>query len=398
MATFIKLEDPRRPVANPHGFALWELGFRPFYLLASTFAALSIALWALQFSAILGHSYLNGPIWHAHEMLFGFALAVVVGFLLTAGRNWSGQPTPTGRPLMALAALWILGRILVLTPFGWAAALTNVAFPLAAAFALGRSLVKGGSRRNYFFIGLLVAMSIAEAAIHLSQLGVAPAMGWIGVQAGLDVLLFIISVMTGRVMPMFTNNGVPGAKAVSRPWVNALASGAILLLLAADLVQANAVWIVAVSVFGAAAQLLRCMLWKPWKTWHHPIVWVLHVACLWIPIHLALRAAAEVGWVPASLATHALTVGAAGGLIVGMMTRTARGHTARPLRADRWDVAIYAFVLVAAPVRVLLPWFAPSMTLHAVLCAALFWSMGFGLYAVRYWPVLTRPRLDGRPG
>lgn len=398
MATLIKLEEPRRLMAGPQGFALWELGFRPFYLLASSFSALSIALWALQFSGVLGHTYLSGPIWHAHEMLFGFALAVVVGFLLTAGRNWSGQPTPTGRPLMALAVLWILGRVLVLTPFGWAAALANAAFPLAAAFALGRPLIKGGSRRNYFFIALLVAMSVAEAAIHLSQLGVAPALGWIGVQAGLDVLLFIISVMTGRVMPMFTNNGVPGARAASRPGVDALASGAILLLLAADLAQANAVWVVAAATLGAAAQLSRCMLWKPWKTWRQPIVWVLHVACLWIPVHLALRAAAQMGWVPESLATHALTVGAAGGLIVGMMTRTARGHTARPLRADRWDVAIYALVLMAAPVRVLLPWFAPSMTLHAVACAALLWSMGFGLYAVRYWPVLTRPRLDGRPG
>jgi uncharacterized protein involved in response to NO len=398
MATLIKLEEPRRLVANPQGFALWELGFRPFYLLASGFAALSIALWTLQFSGVLGRSYLDGPIWHAHEMLFGFALAVVVGFLLTAGRNWSGQPTPTGRPLMALAALWILGRVLVLTPFGWAAALANVAFPLAAAFALGRSLIQGGSRRNDFFIGLLVAMSLAEAAIHLSQLGVAPAIGWIAVQAGLDVLLFIISVMTGRVMPMFTNNGVPGARAVSRRWINTLASGAIVLLLAADLLHANALLVAAVAGLGAAAQLLRCMLWKPWTTLRHPIVWVLHVACLWIPLHLALRALAQVGWVPASLATHALTVGAAGGLIVGMMTRTARGHTARPLQADRWDVSIYVLVLAAAPMRVLLPWFAPSLTLHAIVCAALLWSIGFGLYAVRYWPVLTRPRLDGRPG
>jgi uncharacterized protein involved in response to NO len=331
-------------------------------------------------------------------MLFGFVLAVVVGFLLTAGRNWSGQPTPAGRPLMALAALWFLGRILVLTPFGWLAALTNAAFPLAAAFALGRPLVKGGSRRNYFFIGLLVAMAIAETAIHLSQLGVAPSIGWVGVQVGLDVLLFIISVITGRVMPMFTNNGVPGAKAVSISWVNATASGTILLLLAADLVQANALLIVMVAALGGAAQLLRCFLWKPWKTWRHPIVWVLHVACLWIPLHLALRAGSLWNWVPASVATHALTVGVAGGLIVGMMTRTARGHTARPLRADRWDVAIYALVLGAAPVRVLLPWVAPSMTLHAIVCAALLWSLGFGLYAVRYWSVLTRPRLDGRPG
>jgi uncharacterized protein involved in response to NO len=115
-------------------------------------------------------------------------------------------------------------------------------------------------------------------------------------------------------------------------------------------------------------------------------------------VHLSLRALAPWGGVPASLATHALTVGVLGGLIVGMMTRTARGHTGRPIRADRWDVALYALVLAAAPVRVLLPWWMPALAVHATVCAALLWSAGFGIYAIRYWPVLTRPRLDGRPG
>ena len=128
------IEEPP-PAAPPHRFALWELGFRPFYLLATTFAALSVPLWALQFSGWLGHPYLAGSLWHAHEMLFGFALAVIVGFLFTAGRNWTNQPTPTGPALMALAALWLAARVLVLTPWGWAAALANVAFPWAAAAA-----------------------------------------------------------------------------------------------------------------------------------------------------------------------------------------------------------------------------------------------------------------------
>ena len=56
-----------------------------------------------------------------------------------------------------------------------------------------------------------------------------------------------------------------------------------------------------------------------------------------------------------SVAAHALTVGAVGGLIIGMMTRTARGHTARPLRADRMDVACYLLVLAAGVVRVAVP-------------------------------------------
>ncbi|HSN33426.1 MAG TPA: NnrS family protein, partial [Ideonella sp.] len=208
MTSFLHIEEPaaRRPVAPR--FALWQLGFRPFYLLASGFAALSIALWALQFSGWLGTPYLAGPMWHAHEMLFGFALAVVVGFLFTAVRNWAGQPTPTGAPLAAIAALWLAGRVLVLTPWGWAAAIVDTAFPLVAAAALAKPLVAGRNRRNYFFVGLLAALGVASLAVHLAQLQVITLPGWLGIQVGLDLVLFIMTVMGGRVIPMFTNNGV----------------------------------------------------------------------------------------------------------------------------------------------------------------------------------------------
>ena len=148
----------------------------------------------------------------------------------------------------------------------------------------------------------------------------------------------------------------------------------------------------------AAAQLARWALWQPWKTLRTPLVWVLHAAYLWIPVHLVLRALATGGLVTPSAATHALTVGVIGGMVIGMMTRTARGHTGRPLAADRYEVACYAMVLLASVVRVFLPLAAPEYTIHSVICSAALWSAAFGLYTVRYWPILTRPRIDGRPG
>jgi len=398
MAQFISIEEPQRPAAPPAGFALWQLGFRPFYLLASVFAAVSIALWALQFAGWLGRPYLSGPLWHAHEMLFGFTLAVVVGFLFTAGRSWSNRPTPTGAPLAALTVLWLAGRVLVLTPFGWAAAIVNTAFPIAAAVALAIPFWAARNRRNYFFVGLLMLMGMANLGIHLSQLGVLALPAWLGVQVALDVVLFIMAVMGGRVIPMFTNNGVPGAGAVRDARVETLALGSVLALLAADLLHLQGLALIAVALTGAAAHALRLALWKPWRTLRAPLVWVLHAAYLWIPLHLALRAAAEPGWISTSIATHALAVGAAGGLIIGMMTRTARGHTARPLRADRFDVACYGLVLMAAVVRVAVPLVAPAWWMQAVIASAALWSAGFALYALRYWPVLSRPRLDGKPG
>ncbi|MEP7297140.1 MAG: NnrS family protein [Burkholderiales bacterium] len=397
MSTLIRLEERApRPLARPQ-FALWQLGFRPFYLLASIFAALSIGLWALQFAGWLGRPYLQGPMWHAHEMLFGFTLAVVVGFLLTAGRNWANRPTLSGAPLAALAVLWVAGRVLVLTPFGWAAAIVNAAFPLCAAIALAIPFIAARSRRNYFFVGLLLLLSAAVLTVHLAQLGVTTLPGWLGIQLALDIVLFIMTVMAGRVIPMFTNNGVPGAGSTRQPWVERAALGAVLVLLLADALSLEGAVLATIAALCALAHLARWLLWRPWKTARAPVVWVLHAAYLWIPVHLALRALAQAGWVTPSLATHALTAGAAGGLIIGMMTRTARGHTGRPLRADRSDVACYVMVLAAALVRVVVPLVAPAWTVDAVLVSAALWSSGFGLYAVHYWPVLTRARVDGQP-
>lgn len=400
MSSFITLEEPAHPPARPNrpDFALWALGFRPFYLLASGFAALSIALWALQFAGWLPRPYLAGPLWHAHEMLFGFALAVVVGFLFTAGRNWTGQPTPSGAPLMALAALWLAGRLLLLTPWGWAAALANVAFPLAAAAALAKPFIAARNRRNYFFIALLLALALAQAGLHAGWLGLIRLPHWLQMQPALDLLLFIVAVMGGRVIPMFTNNGVPGADATRRPRLEQLALGALLALLAADLAGLSGLPLALLCGLASALHLARWLLWQPWKTLRTPLVWVLHIAYAWIPLHLLLRGLAALSWLAPSLATHALTLGAIGGMIIGMMTRTARGHTGRPLRADGADCACYALVLAATLVRVGLPLLQPALALPAVLGSALLWSAGFGLYTLRYWSVLTRARVDGRAG
>jgi uncharacterized protein involved in response to NO len=396
MAPLLNIEEP--PRVEPRGFALFALGFRPFYFLASVFAALSIPLWAIQFAGILPHPYLAGPVWHAHEMLFGFTLAVMVGFLFTAGRNWSNQPTPTGWKLAALAGLWIAARVLILTPFAAAAAIANILFPLLAAIALAIPLYKGKSKRNYFFVGLLLLMAAAAAAIHLSQLGYIHAPAWLGLRVALDVILVVIVVMAGRVVPMFTNNGVPGAAATRNARVDQVALGMVLVLLSLDILGLVRWPVTAVAAVAGVAHAWRWWLWQPWKTLRVPLVWVLHLAYAWIPVHLLLRALAELGWVNPSLAIHALTVGAAGGLIIGMMTRTAKGHTGRPLLADRHETTCYVLVALSAAVRVLVPLAVPAQAIHAVLGSAVLWSAGFGLHAVRYWPILSRPRIDGRPG
>jgi uncharacterized protein involved in response to NO len=395
-------DSARTPMTPPRtaagGFALWNLGFRPFYLLASVFAAVSILLWIAEYAGYLPGGYLRDPVWHAHEMLFGYTIAVVTGFLFTAVRNWTGQPTPTGALLAGYALLWILGRVTVLMPYPVIAAIVNAAFPIAVAIGLAAPLARSGNRRNYFFVALLLLLGLVTLAVHLARLGF---VGWparASLQLGLDVVLFIIAVVAGRVVPMFTNNAIAGARAARKPLVEQASLGGILVLIAADglLPDSSALAVLAIAV--AVAHAVRLSLWRPWRTASTPLVWILHVAYGWIVVYLALRALAAWGYVAAPLAVHALTIGTIGGMTIGMMTRTARGHSARPLVADRYDVTCYALVQLAALVRVFGGIALPEFYRATVVLSGLCWSSAFALYAIRYWPILTRPRLDGKPG
>jgi uncharacterized protein involved in response to NO len=393
--------DPRgrpAPPAAATGFALFELGFRPFYLLAGFFSAISVLLWVAQYSGWLPAAYLKGSVWHGHELLFGYTMAVIAGFLLTAVRAWTGHPTPTGAPLMALAALWVLGRVLVLTPLDAAAAAVNAAFPVALAVAIGIPLIRARNVRNYFFIGLLVLIGGLSLVLHLALQGTLELPPRLGLTLGLDVVMFIMTVMGGRVIPMFTNNGVPGAGATRHPVVEKLALGSVLLLFAADLLQLEPAVVAAIALLGGIAHGVRLYLWRSWRTFATPLVWILHAAYAWIVAHLALRALAGMGWIAGPFAIHALTVGAIGGLTLGMMTRTSRGHTARPLVADGYELTCFLLIQFAAGVRVFGGLVHTGLYEASVQLSGLLWAAAFSLFTVRYWPVLIRPRLDSKPG
>jgi len=326
-------------------------------------------------------------LWHAHEMLFGYAFAVIAGFLLTAVRVWTGRPTPTGLPLAGIALLWVLSRSIAFFSLP-AAAVMDMLFALAVAWGIGVPLIASGNRRNWFFIALVLALGAASLAFQAwPQLGVA---------IGLDVVLFVMAVMGGRVIPAFTNSGIPGGAGARRqPLLEKAALGAILLLLAFD------VFSIHVGILALAAGALhaaRLSLWAPLKTRGRPILWILHASYAWIVVHLALRGLAAFEIVPAVVATHALTVGAIGGLTLGMMTRTARGHTARPLTVGGAELAAYVLVHAAAFVRVFVPLVLPDAYVTWVIVSAVLWFAAFALFTAVYFPILSRPRLDGQPG
>ena len=319
-------------------------------------------------------------------MVFGYAFAVIAGFLLTAVRAWTGLATPTGIALASLAGVWVAGR--VLSPLSEsAAAVADAAFALSLAWGIGRPLVRSGNRRNWFFIVLVLALGGAGLWFQRTPRT--------ALVLGLDVVLFIIAVIAGRVVPSFTNNAIAGAGAKRNRVVEYAALGSILALSVFDALELPA------GIVALAAALLhatRLALWAPWATRRRPILWILHLSYAWVVVHLALRGFGELGLVSPLLATHALTLGAIGGLTLGMMTRTARGHTARPLQVGAWEIAAYALVQAASLVRVFAPIVVPELYVASVLASAARWCAAFSIFVIVYIPILTRPRLDGQPG
>jgi len=397
MNTPIVPSHDSKSASGPYRLAVLALGFRLFYLLAGAFATLSIGIWAVQLSGSSPVSVLHSSYWHAHEMVFGYAFAVITGFLFTAARNWTQRQTPTGVTLALLASLWLAGRVLALTTWRDWAIVTDALFAIGVAIGIGWPIMVAGNYRNFFFVILVLALGGANLAFYSALNGMTSFSPAQALTVGLDLVLFIISVVAGRVIPMFTNNAVPGAGARRLLGVEVAALGAVVALITVDLFG-NAWAGALVAGMGAVAHAVRLALWSPLRSIRTPLLWILHASYAWVVVHLALRAGAGIHLAAPGLATHALTIGAIGGMTIGMMTRTALGHTGRSLRAGRGDTASYALIQLAAIARVLVPAVWPAIYLTASVVSGGLWSAGFAIFTFVYWPILTRPRADGRPG
>lgn len=390
---------PSAGASAVRGWPLLRLGFRPFYLGAAAFAAVSVPAWT---AAFLGLWHLQPTIaplyWHAHEMLFGFAAAPIAGFLLTAGKAWTGLQTPRGAWLGVLVAVWLAARLAAFgAPHAVYAVLDIVLLPAIAAILL-QVLVRARNRRNLPLVAILVLLSLANVVFHLAVAGAIDVSPMRALHAGLALIVMVECVIAGRVVPLFTANATPGLKLQVRGWLEIASLAAAALALAW--------WVFAppgaagAAILGAAAVLhiVRQLQWRPLVARGRPILWILHAAYAWIPLGFALLALAQVGATGGSAGVHALGVGATGGLIIGMMTRTARGHTGRPLQASRAEVLAYGLVMAAAVLRVVLPLVAPAQVVATLVASAVAWSAAFAIYLFVFAPWLVQTRLDGKDG
>lgn len=372
---------------------LFSAGFRPFFAGAAGVAVIWMGLWAV-FLLSGTPAYENIPpvLWHGHEMLFGFAMAVLAGFVLTAMQNWTGLKPVTPGPLMLLVVIWLAGRLAFAfsgcVPL-WLLSLLDLLFLPALLVPVARTLIKAGNRRNYVFIGMLPVFWILNVLLHLEihqyVFGIA--------YKTLDITVFLVTTllvfMGGRVIPFFTANRLPDAAPRQWPWLNWAATLATLVLIPVYLLSgrdgALIPWLAVAAVLNAA----RLIAWKPWRTLHEPMLWILHLGYAWIPVGLILLTMQLYsGAYPWSAGVHALMAGAVSTLILGMMARVTLGHTGSPIRASGLIVAGFAFITTAALVRVSAAVLLAPVWMSAV--AGLLWGTAFLFYLVVYTPVLLR--------
>jgi len=382
----------------PYGVPWLRLAFRPFYLGAALLAALIVPVWVAIFLGVV--TWQPAPpalLWHAHEMLFGFASAVIVGFLMTAGKTWTGLATPRGPLLGFLILLWLGARVAsLIAPYAVFAVLDWLLLPTVGLIFL-RLLVRSHNWRNIPLAVILLLLSLVNLSFHLSALGMIDLSPMRSLYVGLGFIVMIECVMAGRVVPFFTATAL-NLQIQPVVWLErcALATTAMGLTLWATEWHSGLAAVILSLAF--VLNVARQWRWHPMATVSRPILWILHFSYLWLSLGLALLAVAQLGWISNSIGVHALGVGATGGLIIGMMTRTARGHTGRALSADAPEKIAYALIMVAAVLRVLLPLMLPSIYSYALVAAATAWSAAFLIYLWQYTPWLVSARSDGKDG
>ncbi len=383
-------------------FALFALGFRPFFLAAGISALVLLGLWlALWQGVVPAGGYFTLVEWHAHEMLFGYTAAVIAGFLLTAVKNWTGMAVPVGRLLVIISTVWLLGRLLVVTPGmpGVVVALVDLVFIPLVGWSLWRPLWYGQNRVNRVFLLIFAGMTLANLLVHLDVAGLSKGLWPRGVYLMVDMVLLVLLLVAGRVVPFFTEKAVPGARSAVRPWVEKATFITMTLAAVVELLLPHGPAGGILLLLAALVQAVRLWGWYDGGIWRWPILWVLHLGYAWLVLGLALRGLAGFDLLPYAVALHAITVGGIGVLTLGMMSRVALGHTGRNIN-DTGPLMPVAFVLlnIGALVRVFGPLFMVEKFNLWINIAGGLWMLAFLAFVWVYTPILIKPRIDGRPG
>jgi uncharacterized protein involved in response to NO len=378
--------------------------FRPFFLCNAIFGILAMLVWAMVLHGFTP-TFLPADVtsWHAHEMLVGFAMATIAGFILTAVATWTGRPALQGGLLGLLVLAWLAGRLAM----GFAGALQPVwvlgidmLFPLLLVLLVAREVIAGGSQRNYPIIFITVLLAAFNFLFHASAVGYVPLAvnaDRIAVYLLIHLVLLLITVIAGRIIPSFTANWLRSRGQQHLPRTSALIDRMTLLVtIVTGLYAAVAPLSLLTGVLAFAAALLhliRLSRWCGMATRSEPLLFVMHVAYLWLPVGYALTGLAVFGWwITPAVAVHALTVGGIGMMIMAVTTRVSLAHTGRKLQAARLTVVAYWVLSLAVVLRLVSPFGSNYLTVLDLSIAS--WVVAFVIFIWVYAPILIAPKVD----
>lgn len=385
-------------------FALFNLGFRPFFLLAGVYALISIFIWGGVY--IYGWPVPHLPFtplqWHAHEMIFGYGMAVVAGFLLTAVRNWTQLPTLHGSALAGLALLWLAARVA-----GWmypeqilVMVLPDLMFEGWLITAIFSPILRAKQYQNIGIASKLILLMLANVCFYLGVSGVLEqGIVW-GVYSGLYFLLALIFTMARRVLPFFIERGVGyPVTLTNRKWIDRSSLIVFLLFWVADVFWQNVIAAALLAALLFAIHSIRLAGWYTKGIWAKPLLWVLYIGYAGATLGFLLKALVPIVFFPPALALHAFAVGGIGLITAGMMARIALGHTGRNVqKPPRLLEQAFMLLVVALVARVLLPMVAPAQYVLWLGIAQAAWLVAFAVFVWVYVPILIKPRADGMPG
>ena len=398
----LNISEPNPTIKS--GTALWQLGFRPFFLGAASFSVIAMMVWMgiYLFQWPMPLLNIDPNLWHAHEMLFGYALAVIAGFLLAAVKNWTGQQTINGGKLTALFLLWMSARLLPILNIGSIeiVALLDCLFILSTGIAVASPIIKVRQWAQTGVLAILLTMFISNVIYYAGLLGLIENGERIGIYSCFYLVLTLIFVMGRRVIPFFIERGVDiSVQLNNREWLDRSSMFLLIALWVIDVFQLQA------QIAGVLAGILfvlhaiRLFDWHTKALWKASMLWVLYIAYSFLTLGFALKAASV--WLDVSpfLSIHAFTVGGIGILTMGMMSRVTLGHTGRNVQQPPRGLSIaFTLLLISAFVRVILPLLLPDQYSTWIAASQILWISGFGIFIFLFAPMLIKPRIDGQPG
>ncbi len=400
----------QQSTAQPTAAFLFEGGFRIFFLSAAFYAALIMVLWILDLSGasdLLGTlSLLPGSLWHAHELIFGFVMAVVAGFLTTAVPVWSDSPRIRGAELAFLYGLWLLGRLAVffseLLPM-LLSSLIDLAFIPVLAWIIARRIIAKKLWRNMGFIPLLLLIFTGNLLVWMEMLAFTAVSANTGIRLAIGLLVLMTVLIGGRVTPVFTGNWLKRHDMAPLPqspgWLTKATLISCLAVILGELFFPQTVPVSLLYALAGLLILLRLAYWQGWRTAKDPLMWVLHLGYAFLGFgFLAEGTSILIEDFPEILANHVLTIGGLGIMILGMMSRIALGHTGRPLTVSPVITFSYFLILISMIARIVPPLVLPDLEEVGLHLAGTCWTLAWLLYLWIYTPILGSPRADGKEG